>query len=189
MAKQQPENNTETQGTAETDAPAQPQHVPRPWVIGPLRRLPPRYQQPKWLIGGAVAAVLLIFVGGDYISKAAASPDPELTPAAVATPTPEPTSIPREEYRLPRQYAFVHFVNEMSSCYEQNGQPDTLEAVEADIMADVPGAVGMLMRLYADNICEEAEPWNQIPGRAGWMLRSSGMHEHLPALPDPEEQK
>ena len=105
-----------------------------------------------------------------------------MAPVAVATPTPEPTPIPRDEYQLPRQYAFVHFVNEMAACYDQNGQVATLETVEADIMADVPNAVGALMGLYSANRCEEAAPWHQIPGRIGWMIRASGINEHLPAL-------
>ena len=56
--------------------------------------------------------------------------------------------------------------------------------VEADIMADVPSAVSTLMGLYAANLCEEAEPWHQIAGRVGWMLRASGLD---PGLPEPEE--
>lgn len=150
--------------------------------------MPPRYRQKRWLIGapaGALALLLMLVQCG--LLSVGGSPEPvEPAPVAAEVPTPEPTPIPREEYQLPKQYAFVHFVNEMSACYEQNGQPSSLETVEADIMADVPVAVSMLMRLYADNRCTEVDPWHQIPGRAGWMLRSSGMHEHLPELPEPE---
>ena len=151
--------------------------------------LPPKYRTRKWVLSGAgmlLALVVIWFqcnsVGGSNNSVA------EPPPVAAATTTPEPTPIPREEYQLPRQYAFVHFVNEMAACYDQNGQAATLETVEADIMHDVPDAVGTLMRLYADNQCEEVEPWHQIPGRAGWMLRASGVDEHLPQ-PEPEEEE
>ena len=182
MAEQQ-------QNQPETGAQPQPAGAPKPWLIGPLKRLPPRYQQLRWIVGGAAGAALLIFVMGDCMLKASAAPEPEPAPVAAATPTPEPTAIPREEYQLPRQYAFVHFVNEMSACYDQNGQPATLETVEADIMRDVPSAVGILMRLYADNACQEVEPWHQIPGRAGWMLRASGINEHLPEPPEPQGEE
>ena len=86
------------------------------------------------------------------------------TPTFTARPTPTP---------LPRQYAFSHFVREMANCYQQNGQVATLEEVEADIIHDVPLAVEHLMRLCADNLCEEQEPWHQISGRVGWMLRAA----------------
>ena len=153
-----------------------------------LDRIPPKYRTKKWLIGGGIALVVLIFVAGDSMCKAAAAPPPAPTPVATPTPTPEPTPIPRDEYQLPKQYAFVHFVNEMAACYHQHGQPATLEAVEADIMADVPMGVATLMRLYAENQCEEVEPWHQIPGRSGWMLRASGIDALIPT-PESEEEE
>ena len=148
--------------------------------------LPPKYRTRKWVLGGLCAAVglILIWVQCNAASGSGTEEAP-IAPVAAATPTPEPTPIPREEYRLPRQYAFVHFVNEMAACYDQNGQVATLEAVEADIMADVPSAVEALMGLYAGNRCEEVEPWHQIPGRVGWMLRASGLD---PGIPTPEEE-
>ena len=180
----QPENptNNEQPQNEQPEAAAQ-QGLKQLW-----ERVPPKYRTKKWVIGGGIALAVLLFVGGDWVCKASVAPDPVPTPVAAPTPIPEPTAIPREEYRLPKQYAFVHFVNEMAACYDQAGQPATLESVEADIMADVPMAVSTLMRLYADNRCEEVEPWHQISGRAGWMLRASGMHEHLPtpALEEPK---
>ena len=154
-----------------------------------LDRVPARFRTKRWLISGAIAAGLAVLLAVQCAMDAAARPDaPPPDPVAVATPAPEPAAIPREEYRLPKQYAFVHFVNEMTACYDQNGQVATLETVEADIMVDVPLAASILMRLYADNACEEVEPWHQIPGRAGWMLRASGIHQHLPT-PVLEEPK
>ena len=149
--------------------------------------LPPKYRTRKWVLGGAAAilALTLLWVQCNSVSSSS-EPEASAAPVAVApTATPEPTPIPREEYQLPRQYAFVHFVNEMAACYDQNGQVSTLEAVEADIMADVPSAVSTLMGLYAANRCEEADPWHQIPGRIGWMLRASGLD---PGLPEPDEE-
>ena len=150
--------------------------------------VPPKYRTRKWFFGAVGAAVVAVIVLVQCNSVGGSAPDPAPATAAVPTATPEPTPIPREEYQLPRQYAFVHFVNEMAACYDQHDQPSTLEVVEADIMHDVPAAVGTLMRLYADNACEEVEPWHQIPGRAGWMLRASGVNEHLPQ-PEPEEEE
>ena len=150
--------------------------------------VPPKYRTRKWVFGALGAAVVLIIVLIQCDSVGGSEPYPLPATVAVPTPTPEPTAIPREEYQLPRQYAFAHFVNEMAACYDQHGQPSTLEVVEVDIMHDVPAAVGTLMRLYADNACEEVEPWHQIPGRAGWMLRASGVDEYLPQ-PEPEEEE
>ena len=147
--------------------------------------LPPKYRTRKYVLGGVGALLALIVIWVQCNAAGGSGPDETLpAPVAAPAPTPEPTAIPREEYQLPRQYAFVHFVNEMAGCYDQNGQVATLEAVEADIMADVPSAVATLMGLYAANRCEEAEPWHQIPGRIGWMLRASGLD---PGLPEPEE--
>ena len=150
--------------------------------------VPPKYRTRKWFFGAIGAVVLAVIVLVQCNSVGGSAPDPAPASVSVPTATPEPTPIPREEFQLPRQYAFVHFVNEMSACYDQHGQPSTLEVVEADIMHDVPAAVGTLMRLYADNQCEDVEPWHQIPGRAGWMLRASGVNEHLPQ-PEPEEEE
>ena len=175
---EQPENET---------AIDQPEPQPEPQQL--LDRVPARFRTKRWLISGAIAAGLVVLLAVQCAMDAAARPDaPPPEPVAVATPTPEPATIPREEYRLPKQYAFVHFVNEMAACYDQNGQLPTIENVEADIMVDVPLAVSVLMRLYADNRCEEVEPWHQIPGRAGWMLRASGINQHLPT-PVLEEPK
>ena len=153
--------------------------------------LPPKYRTRKWVLGGAgmLLALVVIWFQCSSVNSSTPAQDTSAAPVAAPTATPEPTPIPREEYQLPKQYAFVHFVNEMSACYGQNGQPATLETVEADIMQDVPLAVSTLMRLYADNQCEEVAPWNQIPGRAGWMLRASGVNQHLPEPPEPEETK
>lgn len=74
----------------------------------------------------------------------------------------------------------------MGNCYDQRGIVATLEEVEADIMVDVPLAVNSLLRLYADDLCEEQDPWHQIAGRVGWMLRAADVP--LPDLPDPSQQ-
>ena len=186
------QNQNENQPTSE---PARKASEPKP-LDRLIERLPvpPRYRTRKWFFAGVGAALLLL--GALYQTcdtRGAVSQETVDIPPAIPTATPEPTAIPREEYRLPKQYAFVHFVNEMAACYDQNGQPASLETVEADIMQDVPTAVGTLLRLYADDVCEEVEPWHQIPGRAGWMLRASGVNEHLPELlaeqPEGEEPK
>ena len=188
MANQNETENPEAQ-LPESDRPEKPEKG----LDALIQRLPlpPKYRTRKWVLGGAAAilALILLWVQCNSVSSSS-EPEASVAPVAVApTATPEPTPIPREEYQLPRQYGFVHFVNEMAACYDQNGQVATLEAVEADIMVDVPVAVSTLMRLYADNLCQEVEPWHQIPGRAGWMLRASAMHEQLPELPKPEEVK
>ena len=156
---------------------------------GLLGRLPPRFRTKRYLIFGAIVAVLTVFFVRDILVKTASGgdePTPAPAPVTQAVPTPEPTPIPREEYQLPKQYAFVHFVNETAACYDQFGQPATLEAVEADIMVDVPLAVSALLSHYAANRCGEIEPWHQIPGRMGWMLRASGVDKHLPKFEAPK---
>lgn len=90
--------------------------------------------------------------------------DPVAAAAETPTFTARPTLTP-----LPRQYAFSHFVRETANCYQRNGQEATPAEVEADIMHDVPLAAERLMRLYADNLCEEQESWRQMSG-IGWML-------------------
>jgi len=181
VAKQ---NETE-QNTTQSSDPIPPTGLDK--LIARLP-VPPKYRTRKWFFLGLGVALLLLTVLYQCNATGGASDDAApVAPVPVATPTPEPTPIPREEYRLPRQYAFVHFVNEMAACYDQHGQSSTLEVVEADIMHDVPMAVSTLLRLYADNACEEVEPWHQIPGRSGWMLRASGVNEHLPQPEIPEE--
>ena len=180
----QPETETET-----TEQPRQ-RPAPRP---NPLRqyleRVPPRYRNKRWLIGGPVAVLLLLIFGGDCLCKAARSeraPEPVAAVVAVAAPTatPEPVILAGRPTPLPSQYAFTHFVNEMADCYQQQGLPSSLESVEADIMVDVPVAVNALMKLYADNLCQEEDPWHRIRGRVGWMLRAADVP--LPDLPQAE---
>ncbi len=154
-----------------------------------LERVPPRYRNKRWLIGGPVAVLLLLVFGGDCLCKAARSeraPEPVAAVVAVAAPTatPEPVIPANRPTPLPSQYAFTHFVNEMADCYQQQGLPSSLESVEADIMVDVPVAVNALMKLYADNLCREEDPWHQIRGRVGWMLRAADVP--LPDLPQAE---
>ena len=189
MANQN-ENQTLDEPTTETGPPENKGSEKGPTGLDALIArlpLPPKYRTRKWVLGGAAALALLLLMWVQCNSVNSSGPDePVVAPVAVAMPTPEPTPIPRDEYQLPRQYAFVHFVNEMAACYEQNGQVATLETVEADIMADVPNAVGALMGLYSANQCEAAAPWHQIPGRIGWMIRASGINEHLPALEEPQ---
>ena len=43
------------------------------------------------------------------------------------------------------------------------------------------GPVNALMKLYADNLCQEQDPWHRIAGRVGWMLRAADAP--LPDLP------
>ena len=147
-----------------------------------LRRfsLPPHLLTRKWKIGYAVAALAGVVMMGNclfaYASVPPATP-PEPTPAPAPTSTPvtainpaRPTPTP-----LPSQYAFVHFVDEMTACYQQRGLEADTDQVEADIMRDVPLAIDQLLKLYALEECEEVAPWYQIPGRVGWLLRGSGM--------------
>ena len=154
-------------------------------------RIPPRYRTKKWIIGGGIGAAFLVIVAGNSLCGLANAPDvPEPEPvAAAAAPTPSPeTSLLSERPTptpLPSQYSFSHFVNEMSDCFSQRGDPASLEEVEASIMADVPHAVNMLMRLYHDNLCVEEDPWHQISGRVGWMLRAADVP--LPELPEPQQ--
>ena len=140
------------QPATETTAPSQQRPAPRP---NPLRqyleRAPPRYRNKRWLIGGPVAVLLLLVFGGDCLCKAARSecaPEPVAPAVEVAAPTatPEPVILADRPTPLPTQYAFTHFVNEMSDCYQQQGLPSSLESVEADIMVDVPVAVNALMK-------------------------------------------
>ena len=145
-----------------------------------LERLPPRFRTKRWLIGGGVVvALLLVWMGDCGWTALNAPPPPPPTPVAAPTPTPlPPTSLlpdPPTPTPLPSQYAFLHFVNEMSACYQQRGLDANLQSVEADIMQDVPRAINELLRLYAAEECTEQEPWHQIAGRVGWMLRGSGV--------------
>ena len=157
-----------------------------------LERVPPKYRNKRYLIGGpllSLGALLLLIQCGILGLGGGAEEVPAPVPVAEAEPEPTPTPqlsiLPIMPTPLPSQYAFTHFVNEMANCFKQKGDPASLEIVEASIMADVPVAVGTLMRLYADNLCQEQEPWNQIPGRMGWMLRAGDVP--LPELPEPEE--
>lgn len=177
------QNQNPTAEPGQDPNPAEPKGLDR--LIARLP-VPPKYRTRKWFFVGVGVVVLgMAFLYQSCDTSRASNDAAPAAPVPVSTPTPEPTAIPREEYQLPRQYAFVHFVNEMAACYDQHGQPADLETVEADIMHDVPTAVSTLLRLYADNRCEEVDPWHQIPGRAGWMLRASGIDEHLP---QPEAQ-
>ena len=180
----QPEPATET-----TEQPRR-RPAPRPNQLQQyLERVPPRYRNKRWLIGGPVAVLLLLIFGGDCLCKAARSeraPEPVAAVVEVAAPTatPEPVIPADRPTPLPSQYAFTHFVNEMADCYQQQGLPSSLESVEADIMVDVPVAANALMKLYADNLCREEDPWHQIRGRVGWMLRAADVP--LPDLPQAE---
>ena len=149
-------------------------------AASPRRRLsiPPRFRTWPWLLGGGGVGILLLGLVLNFAVAAASAPDtppPTPTPQAAPTPTPDLSLLPDRPTPtpLPSQYAFTHFVSEMAACYEQNGQAATLEEVEADIMVDVPLAVNELMKLYAENRCVEEDPWHQIPGRVGWMLRAA----------------
>ena len=143
-----------------------------------------RFRTKRWLIGGGIGGAIALLLMGNCLYTAvpaltASTPEPTPTtpPVVVPTPTPimalipdRPTSTP-----LPSQYAFVHFVHEMTNCYEQRDLPDsTVEKVEADIMLDVPLAINELLKLYTAQECREVAPWYQIPGRVGWLLRGSG---------------
>ena len=125
----------------------------------------------------AVAAVAVM--GNCLFAYASAPPPtpPEPTPAPAATPAPVTALIPDRPAPtpLPSQYAFVHFVNEMTACYQQRGFEADVDQVEADIMQDVPLAIDQLLKLYAQEECTEIAPWYQIEGRVGWLLRGSGM--------------
>ena len=146
----------------------------------PRFRLPPRLLTLPWKIGYAVAALAAVAVMGNCLFAYANVPSPtppEPTPAPAPTPAlvaalnpARPTSTP-----LPSQYAFVHFVNEMTACYQQRGFEADAGQVEADIMQDVPLAINELLKLYAQEECTEIVPWYRIPGRVGWLLRGSGM--------------
>ena len=144
-----------------------------------LERVPPRFRTKKWAAAAVVTLLLFGLWAGDAIAKAASAPDaPEPAPAtAIPEPTPTPVTalIPDRPTPtpLPSQYAFTHFVREMANCYRQRGLEASLEGVEADIMVDVPLAVNELMKLYSNNECAEEEPWHQIRGRVGWMLRAA----------------
>ena len=119
-------------------------------------------------LGGGIATASPPLVGGNSLRNLVNRPDlPDPDPVAAAAETPASTALPTPT-PLPSDYAFNRFVREMANCYQQNGQVATLEEVEADIIHDVPLAVEHLMRLCADNLCEEQEPWHQISGRVGW---------------------
>ena len=191
MHEQQP-NQPEPETGGETPSVETQAVEPKPTLRQRWERIPPRYRTKKWLIGGGVAAALVIMVAGNSLCNLANAPDdPDPEPVAAAdVPTPAPASglIPDRPTPtpLPSQYAFTHFVEEMANCYEQRGLDGTPEGVEADIMQDVPLAVNSLLRLYTDNLCEERDPWHQIRGRVGWMLRAADVP--LPELPEPTQQ-
>ncbi len=192
MAEEQQQTNQ-----PEHDSGGDPQPQPQPAkhkLLQRWERIPPKYRKNPWWIGGtALAALILVIWAGDCMAKVVNSPDapesvpavavaeaPTLTPVAGLIPD-RPTPTP-----LPAQYSFSHFVEEMSVCYRQRGIVATLEGVEADIMVDVPLAVNSLLRLYADDLCAEEDPWHQIRGRVGWMLRAADVP--LPELPEPAQQ-
>ena len=142
--------------------------------------LPPRLLTLPWKIGYVVAALAATAVMGNCLFAYANVPSPtppEATPAPAPTPTPVTAinSARPKPTPFPSQYAFVHFVNEMTACYQQRGIGADTDQVEADIMRDVPLAIDQLLKLYALKECEEVAPWYQIPGRVGWLLRGSGM--------------
>ena len=146
-------------------------------------RLPPRLLTLPWKIGYAVVALAAVAVMGNcvlaYANASPPPPEPVPTPAPASAPTPTPVTalIPDRPTPtpMPSQYAFVHFVNEMTACYQQRGFDADTDQVEADIMQDVPLAINELMKLYAQEECTEIAPWYRIPGRVGWLLRGSGM--------------
>ena len=155
----QPEPETET-----TEQPRR-RPAPRPNQLQQyLERVPPRYRNKRWLIGGPVAVLLLLVFGGDCLCKAARSSSalrsqwPRWWRWRLPPPRRSRSSLADRPTPLPSQYAFTHFVNEMADCYQQQGLPSSLESVEADIMVDVPVAVNALMKLYADNLCREEDP-------------------------------
>ena len=86
----QPATETET-----TEGPRQ-RPAPRPNPLQRyLERVPPRYRNKRWLIGGPTAVLLLLVFGGDCLCKAARSeraPEPVAAVLEVAAPTatPEP---------------------------------------------------------------------------------------------------
>ena len=144
-----------------------------------------RFRTKRWMVGGGIGAAVILALMGNCLYTAvpaltASTPVPTPTPPPVVVPTPTPITalIPDRPTptSLPSQYAFVHFVNEMTACYEQRDLPySTVEKVEADIMLDVPLAINELLKLYAAQECREVAPWYQIPGRVGWLLRGSGV--------------
>ena len=195
MANQR-EHETEPNETSVVDNPDEepelPRHGPKPPGLKDklLERVPPKYRAKRYLIGVPTAAValLVVLIQCNAASGPGSEALPDPTPAAVET-TPEPTPVtallPDRPTPMPSQYSFAHFVEEMADCYKQQGLASSPEAVEADIMADVPVAVNALMRLYADNLCQEEDQWHQIRGRMGWMLRAGDVP--LPDLPQAEE--
>ena len=192
----QPENPTpepETQYLTPDEAAAAETTPPAPAPESPRRlldRVPPRYRKKKWLIGGAVtlaALGLALFQCGNVAIRAFTAPETEPEPAAEATaPTPATASASLSDRasRLPGEYAFSHFVNELDDRYEQKGIATTVQETEAEIMADVPYAVGYLLRHYADGVCAERDNWHRIPGRLARMLRVGDVP--LPELPGAE---
>ena len=134
-----------------------------------------------WKIGFAVAALAAVAVMGNCLYAYASAPPP---PPPAPTPAPAPTPVPVVAFNpaqptptpLPSRYAFVHFVNEMTACYQQRGLAADNDLVEADIMQDVPLAIDELLKLFAQEECTEIAPWYRIPGRVGWLLRASGMN-------------
>ena len=48
------------------------------------------------------------------------------------------------------------------------------------------GPVNALMKLYADNLCQEQDPWHRIAGRVGWMLRAATCR--CPTCPRPRHR-
>ena len=158
-----------------------------------LDRVPPRFRKKRWIIGGMVTAAalgLLLFQCGTVAIRAFATPEPEPEPvvqAATVTPAPAPLALSDRQSSLPDEYAFNHFVRELDECYQQKGIVLTLQETEADIMADVPYAVGYLLRHYADGVCQEQDEWRRIPDRLAWLLRVGDVQ--LPELPTAEPQQ
>ena len=163
----------------------QPQNENQPQnetPAAPRRRfvLPPSLLTRPLKIGYAVVGLVAVAVMGNCLfayANAPPPPPPEPTPAPAATPAPVTALIPDRPTQtpMPSQYAFVHFVNEMTACYQQRGFDADTDRVEADIMQDVPLAINELLKLYAQEECTEIAPWYRIPGRVGWLLRGSGM--------------
>lgn len=194
----QPENPTpepETQPRTPDEAAPAEAALPPPAPDVPRRlldRVPPRYRKKKWLIGGisvVVALGLVLFQCGNVAIRAFTAPEPEPEPvaeAAASTPAPAPLARSDRQSRLPSEYAFSHFVNELDDCYDQKGIATTIQETEAEIMTDVPYAVGYLLRHYADGVCAERDDWHRIPGRLAWMLRVGDVP--LPELPEPAQQ-
>ena len=180
----QPEN--------ETNEPSQQRPAARPNPLQKyLERVPPRYRNKRWLIGGPIAVLLLLIFGGDCLCKAARSssdsePVAAVVEVAAPTATPEPVTLADRATPLPSQYAFTHFVNEMADCYQQQGLPSGLESVEADIMVDVPVAVNALLSLYAETCARRRTPGTR--SAAAWAGCSAPPTCPCPTCPRPSHR-